>query len=143
VLADPAAQEFAALLAGVEPSKIAPDPEGGFRVYPSGARVLVPEEELAAFRVRPFLPAANAMVAAAAEADASAYRALSALGRTFGWGRVAQAWIVREGEPLPEPLRPWAAFIAASFERYAAPLYLLVSFNRRASPLLVTLRRQG
>jgi hypothetical protein len=80
-------------------------------------------------------------VAPALRADASGYRALNATGRAFGWGTVRRAWVVRQGEPLPQELASWSSLLQESFRRYKAPLYLIARFTRRATPLLLPLRR--
>ena len=102
-------------------------------------RVLL--EELADFVKRPYLPEASALVAPALQADASGYRALNAIGKAFGWGTVRRAWIAREGEPLPEELAPRSSLLQESFRRCKAPVYLIAQFTRRATPLLLPLRR--
>jgi len=76
------------------------------------------------------------------QADASGYRALNATGRAFGRGTVRRAWIAREGESLPEELTPWSSLLQESFRRCKAPLYLIAQFTRRATPLLLPLRRR-
>ncbi len=103
--------------------------------------VRVSLEELAGFAERPYLPEASALVAPALQADASGHRALYATGRAFGWGTVRRAWVVRQGEPLPEELAPWSSLLQESFRRYKAPVYLIAQFTRRATPLLLPLRR--
>ena len=104
--------------------------------------VRVSLEELADFAQPPCLPEASAPVAPALQADASGYRALNATGGAFGWGTVRRAWVVRQGEPLPEELAPWSSLLQESFRRYKAPLYLIARFTRRATPLLLPLRRR-
>jgi len=80
-------------------------------------------------------------VAPALQADASGYRALNATGRAFGRGTVRRAWVVRQGEPLPQELASWSSLLRESFRRYKAPVYLIAQFTRRATPLLLPLRR--
>jgi hypothetical protein len=104
--------------------------------------VRVPLEELVDFAQPPCLPEASALVAAALQADTSGYRALNGTGRAFGWGTVRRAWIAREGEPLPEELAPRSSLLQESFRRYKALLYLIAQFARRATPLLLPLRRR-
>jgi hypothetical protein len=103
--------------------------------------VRVSLEELADFAQPPCLPEASAPVAPALQADASGYRALNAIGKAFGRGTVRRAWIAREGEPLPEELAPRSSLLQESFRRCKAPLYLIARFARRATPLLLPLRR--
>ena len=73
-------------------------------------------------------------MAPALQADASGYRALNAAGRAFGWGTVRRAWVVRQGEPLPEELTPWSSLLQESFRRCRALVYLIAHFTRRATP---------
>jgi hypothetical protein len=73
-------------------------------------------------------------VAPALQVDTSGYRALNATGRAFGWGTVRRAWVVRQGELLPEELAPWSSLLQGSFRRYKAPVYLIAQFTRRATP---------
>jgi hypothetical protein len=81
-------------------------------------------------------------VAPALRADASGYRALNATGRAFGWGTVRRAWVARQREnPFLEELAPRSSLLQESFRRYGAPLYLIARFTRRATPLLLPLRR--
>ena len=80
-------------------------------------------------------------MAPALQADASGYRALNATGRAFGRGTVRRAWVVRQGEPLPQELASWSSLLRESFRRYKAPVYLIAQFTRRATPLLLPLRR--
>ncbi len=137
-----AARRFAALLAGVGEGELEEAAPGVYALAKRGILIRVPPEELAGFAERPYLPEASALVAPALQADASGYRALNAAGRAFGWGTVRRAWVVRQGEPLPQELAPWSSLLQESFRRYRAPLYLVAQFARRATPLLLPLRRR-
>ncbi len=135
-----AAQRFAALLAGVKESELEETVSGVYALARRGILIRVPLEELADFAERPYLPEASALVAPALQADASGYRALNATGKAFGWGTVRRAWVVRQGEALPEELAPWSSLLQESFRRYKTPVYLVTQFTRRATPLLLPLR---
>jgi hypothetical protein len=135
------ARRFAALLAGVREKELEEAAPGVYALARRGILIRVPLEELADFAERPYLPEASALVAPALQADASGYRALNSVGRAFGWGTVRQAWVVRQGEPLPQELAPWSSLLQESFRRYKAPVYLIARFTRRAAPLLLPLRR--
>jgi hypothetical protein len=137
-----AARRFAALLAGVKEGELEEAAPGVYALAKRDILVRVPLEELEDFAKRPYLPEASALVAPALQADASGYRALNAAGKAFGWGTVRRAWVVRQGEPLPEELAPWSSLLRESFWRYGAPLYLIAQFTRRATPLLLPLRRR-
>ena len=135
------ARRFAALLAGVEEGELEETAPGVYALTRRDILVRVPLEELTDFAEHPYLPEASALVAPALRADASGYRALNATGKAFGWGTVRRAWVVRQGEPLPQELAPWSSLLQESFRRYGAPLYLIAQFTRRATPLLLPLKR--